>query len=102
MSFGERYQNGRKRVNDCIHHAVPDRMPVDFLAVPEIWNQLSDRVDQGKMQFDSQKELKRHINQIKKEMLKDGGYILAPSHHIRAIAPLENILGMYQQDLLLI
>ncbi len=32
-------------------------------------------------------------------MLKNGGYILAPTHHIQANTPIENIIEMYQIDL---
>ena len=36
----------RDRVNLALSHKTPDRIPVDFLAVPEIWNSLiqSERV----------------------------------------------------------
>lgn len=44
-------------------------------------------------------EMDAYIIQRKKEMLKDGGYILAPTHHIQASTPIENIVEMYQIDL---
>lgn len=34
----------RQRVNTAIAHVQPDRVPVDFLAVPEIWQALSSRM----------------------------------------------------------
>ena len=34
----------RQRVNTAIAHVQPDRLPVDFLAVPEIWQALSSRM----------------------------------------------------------
>lgn len=33
----------RDRVNTALDHKLPDRTPVDFLAVPEIWKKLLDR-----------------------------------------------------------
>ena len=30
----------RERVNTALAHSQPDRTPVDFLAVPEIWHEL--------------------------------------------------------------
>lgn len=33
--------NSRERVNNALNHITPDRIPVDFLATPEIWDKLS-------------------------------------------------------------
>ncbi len=35
----------RERVNLALAHRTPDRLPVDFLAVPEIWDLLAQRFD---------------------------------------------------------
>jgi uroporphyrinogen decarboxylase len=35
----------RERVNVALSHRSPDRLPVDFLAVPEIWDLLAERLD---------------------------------------------------------
>jgi uroporphyrinogen decarboxylase len=35
----------RERVNLALSHRTPDRTPVDFLAVPEIWEALAGRLD---------------------------------------------------------
>ncbi|MBN1265043.1 MAG: hypothetical protein JXA25_06095 [Anaerolineales bacterium] len=37
----------RARVNTAISHKQPDRTPVDFLAVPEIWQKLTEGQDSG-------------------------------------------------------
>ncbi len=50
-------------------------------------------------QIKSLSQLDAYIIQRKKEMLKNGGYILAPTHHIQANTPIENIIEMYQIDL---
>ena len=34
----------RERVNIALSHRSPDRLPVDFLAVPEIWDLLAERL----------------------------------------------------------
>ena len=34
--------SSRRRVAAALSHAIPDRTPVDFLAVPEIWEELSE------------------------------------------------------------
>lgn len=34
----------RQRVNTALRHKTPDRIPVDFLATPEIWRQLASRL----------------------------------------------------------
>lgn len=34
----------RERVNIALSHRRPDRIPVDFLAVPEIWDLLTARL----------------------------------------------------------
>ena len=107
MLIGENIIRNRVRVNQVIQHVAPCQMPVDFLAVPEIWNQLSMCFDCERKQVDvfplqqvnSLSELDAYIIQRKKEMLKDGGYILAPTHHIQANTPTENIVEMYQRDL---
>lgn len=36
--------SSRDRVNAAVNHAQPDRVPVDFLAVPEIWQALNARL----------------------------------------------------------
>ena len=36
--------SARQRVNLCLSHRSPDRTPVDFLAVPEIWDLLAQRL----------------------------------------------------------
>ena len=35
-----KFPSSRERVNKAINHQAPDRIPVDFLAVPEIWESL--------------------------------------------------------------
>jgi uroporphyrinogen decarboxylase len=45
----------RDRVNLALAHRTPDRLPVDFLAVPEIWDLLAQRFDIASAQLnDSQ------------------------------------------------
>jgi len=46
----------RQRVNAALRHEAPDRVPVDFLATPEIWQRLIERVapqvdEVGKSEF---------------------------------------------------
>jgi len=43
--------------------------------------------------------IQQHVNTLKKEMLQNGGYILAPTHHIQARTPIDNILAMYNMNL---
>ncbi len=43
-------------------------------------------------------EISNKVNQMKKEMLKGGGYIMASSHHIQHNTPPENILALYERD----
>ena len=43
-------------------------------------------------------EVKAAVDQAQKTLGKDGGYILAPAHHIQADTPVSNILAMYECD----
>jgi uroporphyrinogen decarboxylase len=44
-------------------------------------------------------EVRTGIRSLVQTLGQDGGYILAPSHHLQADAPLENVLAMYEMDL---
>ena len=52
MFTNHRHMNSKKRVNQSINHVLPDRLPVDFLAVPEIWDALVDHNEFEKQQYD--------------------------------------------------
>jgi uroporphyrinogen decarboxylase len=41
---GKHYISPRERVKTALRHETPDRAPVDFLATPEIWNRLVERL----------------------------------------------------------
>ena len=38
------------------------------------------------------------VEQAKKHLGANGGYILAPAHHIQADTPVENVLAIYAMD----
>ena len=42
----------RERVNLALSHQAPDKVPVDFLAVPEIWDLLAARFEIARAPFD--------------------------------------------------
>jgi uroporphyrinogen decarboxylase len=45
--------NSRERVNTAIAHKQPDRVPVDFLAVPEIWHALENVLPRSEHQVNA-------------------------------------------------
>jgi len=45
--------NSRERVLTALAHQEPDRVPVDFLATPEVWKKLVDHFQTSKAQIDS-------------------------------------------------
>jgi hypothetical protein len=36
--------NSRERVQTALRHEEPDRVPVDFLAAPEVWRKLIEHL----------------------------------------------------------
>jgi uroporphyrinogen decarboxylase len=44
-------------------------------------------------------EVRTGIHSLVQTLGRGGGYILAPSHHLQADTPLENVLAMYELDL---
>jgi uroporphyrinogen decarboxylase len=50
---------------------------------------------QGWLQRSSPGEIEAEIARLMDEVGADGGYILAPSHHIQPDTPLENVLAVY-------
>ncbi len=46
----------------------------------------------------SPSEVKAAVHDAQRILGKNGGYILAPSHHIQADTPINNILAMYERD----
>lgn len=53
----------------------------------------------GLLSTQSPSNINHYINNLKKEMLQNGGFVLAPTHHIQAGTPIENILEMYNPTL---
>lgn len=44
-------------------------------------------------------QIKNEVNRLKRSCGKDGGYILAPAHHVQADTPVENVLAFYEEGL---
>ncbi len=47
----------------------------------------------------SPNEVREAVGKLVEVLGKDGGYILAPSHHIQGDTPIENVLAMYETEL---
>jgi len=50
---------------------------------------------QGWLQRSTPVEIEAEVNRLMDEVGTDGGFILAPSHHIQPDTPLENVLAVY-------
>jgi len=50
---------------------------------------------QGWLQRATPAEIREEAHRLMDEMGRDGGFILAPSHHIQPDTPLENVLALY-------
>ncbi len=51
---------------------------------------------QQTMPFGTCEQIKQEVNRLKEGCGKEGGYILAPAHHIQADTPVEHIMAFYE------
>ena len=51
------------------------------------------------MPYGSVQDVRDTVRKLKTEMGRDGGYILAPAHHIQADTSLDNIKALYETAL---
>ena len=48
------------------------------------------------MPFGTCRQIQQEVKRLKDSCGKDGGYILAPAHHVQADTPVENIMAFYE------
>ena len=94
LRYNSSMPTSRKRVLTALSHQQPDRTPVDMLAVPEIWNKLLTHC-----RVETREDVRLLKRLLVQTLGQGGGYILAPSHHLQADTPLENVLAIYETNL---
>jgi uroporphyrinogen decarboxylase len=92
-----------------IHRQVPDRIPTDIWAVPEVRRKLQARFgeqlvfhggidNQQTLPFGAEQDVRAEVRPAIDTLASDRtGYILAPCHNIQANTPIENIVAMYDE-----